>query len=204
VTDDGDKRPKPNPFSTRFVRPGAMAYLFAPGESATGMARRLADLGWRAQIVGPHGSGKSTLLAELLPAVERAGRPAWLVTLRDGQRRLPRDWVSIARRAAAGVIVVDGYEQLSYWSRWRLKARCRRASWGLLVTAHRDAGLPTLASLVPSLQAAQAVVDRLLPQGSSRIDRAAVADCFAAAGGNIREMFFALYDRYQDRLHHRA
>ena len=52
---------KSNPFSTRFIRPGAIEYLFAPGQTADSLIDRLRHNQWRGQIIGPHGSGKSTL-----------------------------------------------------------------------------------------------------------------------------------------------
>ena len=60
-----------NPFATRFVRPGAMRYHFALGESETEAHRRYRELvrdlvaKGAGLIVGPHGSGKSTLLRSL-------------------------------------------------------------------------------------------------------------------------------------------
>ncbi len=67
-----------NPFSTRFVRPGALAYRFPPGESAATLVERLAASGWRGQIVGPHGSGKSTLVAALGETLPRSPvGPRW-------------------------------------------------------------------------------------------------------------------------------
>jgi energy-coupling factor transporter ATP-binding protein EcfA2 len=174
-----------------------MAYRFEAGSSAEAMVRRLAELGGRVQIIGPHGSGKSTLLTALGGELARARRAAWVCLLNDGQARMPRAWASQAQQAAAGTIVVDGYEQLSQWCRWRLKARCRREGWWLLVTAHDDVGLPTLAATRPSIELACALVEELLPEADGRIGRDVVDECFRAAGGNLREMLFALYDRLE-------
>jgi hypothetical protein len=186
-----------NPFSTRFVRPGAIDYLFPPGESTHELVRRLERANWRGQIIGEHGSGKSTLLASLLPAIAQAGRAALLVVLHDRQRRLPAGWVDRARLAARSLIVVDGYEQLGLASRLRLKRVCRRREWGLLVTAHRDVGLPALFRTEPSLEMAQAVVGHLLSGRADPFGAEAVADHFAECRGNLREMLFALYDRHE-------
>src|ERR1041384_613638 len=53
-------------------------------------------------------------------------------------------WPPLLCRRGSGrrVVVVDGYEQLGWWARRRLKGVCRRAGWGVLVTAHDAAGLP--------------------------------------------------------------
>ena len=51
---------------------------------------RLARLGWRGAIVGPHGSGKTTLLEDLAGRLEGQGwRTHWL-RFNAGQRRLAR------------------------------------------------------------------------------------------------------------------
>lgn len=57
-----------NPFSTRFIRPGAVTYHFPEGISAVGLTQQFLQqhLG-RAAIVGPHGSGKTSLLYALSP-----------------------------------------------------------------------------------------------------------------------------------------
>jgi hypothetical protein len=192
-----DARWTSNPFSTRFVHPGAIPYEFPDGESVPGLLARLDEFHWRGQIVGPHGSGKSTLLAELIAAIERQGRRVWTISLRDGQRRLPADWLRQAEDADARLIVVDGYEQLGLVSRWRLKFRCRQRGWGLLVTAHQDVGLPTLFRTTATVEMAQALVEHLLPAGNDRPNHQQVADAFASAGGNLRETLFKLYDWYE-------
>ena len=187
-----------NPFSTRFIRPGAVSYVFVDGEDANTLVSRLAGLGWWAQVVGPHGSGKSTLIAHLVEPLERAGHRAAVFALRDGQRRLPRGWEADVAQRAAGMVVIDGYEQLSYFSRWWVAWRCCRRRWGLLVTAHHDVGFPTLLRTASSLATAQAVVDQLLGDNDRGIDHEAVAESYAGAG-SVRETLFALYDRYEKR-----
>src|SRR5437016_5663581 len=82
-----------NPFSTRFVRPGALPFRFSAGQTAASLVARLHELHWRAQIVGPHGTGKSTLLAALLPEIEAAGQQVRAIALHDGQRSLPADFL---------------------------------------------------------------------------------------------------------------
>jgi hypothetical protein len=196
IGQDGTDR-RTNPFSTRYVRPGAVPFLFAKGQSAVELVRRLEALGWRAQIVGPHGAGKSTLVRSLLEPLARAQRAPYVVSLHDGQRRMPVDFMAGACAASAGAIVVDGYEQLSRWSRLRLHRTCRRHGWALVVTSHRDVGLPTLVELAPRAEVAHAIVERLLGDQAHLIPRDVVRETLAAAGGNVREMLFALYDRYE-------
>ncbi len=191
--------PRHNPFSTKCIRPGAIGFLFLNGERANDLIERLRDAAWRGQIIGDHGSGKSTLIAALADPLKRAGRRTWTIRLRDGQRGLPRGWASAAERAGANMIVIDGYEQLSRWSRWLIAVRCRRHDWAVLVTAHRDVGFPTIFCTRASVEVAQAVVARLVPSGDETISRQTVTERFLAADGDVREMLFALYDEYELR-----
>lgn len=190
---------EPNPFATRFIRPTAAKYLFATGCSAAGLVEKLRTNGWWGQICGPHGAGKSTLLGALLAEIEAAGRRNVRFSLHDRQRTLPAAPAGEPPWDERTQVVVDGYEQLSWWSRLRLKARCRTAGAGLLVTAHTSVGLPAILEVVPTLETAQRVVQRLLPVGDETIGPEDVAQAFAAQGGNMREMLFQLYDVYQQR-----
>jgi hypothetical protein len=97
------------------------------------------------------------------------------------------------------VLVVDGFEQLSWWSRWKVKAACRRHGVGLLVTAHADLGLPTIFATRPSLDLARRLVSRLLPPGDRTLTEDDVAAAYQRHPDNLREMLFSLYDVYQAR-----
>jgi hypothetical protein len=195
-----------NPFATRFIRPGAAAYLFPAGQSAAALVARLRDQSWNGEIVGPHGSGKSTLLAALIPELSRAGRH--LV------RRVIRQEADDSRQAGVEVVlpkyapvtagskqwdestllVLDGYEQLSWWWRRRVRAECRRRGAGLLVTAHQPLDLPLLVRMQPSEALAQQIVARLLDGSKSPVRPDDVTAAFKSSDGNLREMLFALYD----------
>ena len=199
MNDPGDTAPAPNPFSTRYVRPGAVPFLFPPGLSAAALADRLRGSGWRGQIVGPHGSGKSALLAALVPAIEAAGRGVCPIELHDGQRRLPPGFPPQGNPPEPAVVIVDGYEQLSRFSRFRLRRVCARLGLGLLVTTHRPVRLPELFRTRPDLALAQRIVDRLLAQDRSLVTPEEVADRFSARQGDLREMLFDLYDVYERR-----
>lgn len=193
-----------NPFATRYIRPDAATYLFPAEFSAAALIHKLRASDWWGEIVGPHGAGKSTLLAALVKELSAADRQVVRYLLAEGQRTLPAAIAAdphddAERWSAATQVVVDGYEQLSWWSRWRLKARCRRAGAGLLVTSHTAVGLPELVVVAPSLPQAQRVVAALLPPGDTTISPADVAHAFAQQQGNLRETLFALYDLYQAR-----
>ena len=181
-----------NPFSTRFTRPGAIEFLFAQDETAASLVAKLRAAGWWGQVIGPHGSGKSTLLAALVPALGTEGRR---VIRLQGERYavVPPELDELT------VLVIDGYEQLSWWSRWRLKSACRRSGAGLLVTAHADVGLPTIFETRPSLELARQLVSRLLPPGDTTITDADIAAAWSRHPGNLREVLFSLFDLYQTR-----
>jgi hypothetical protein len=217
--------PGHNPFSTRYVRPGALAYEFAAGESATILVDRLAAHDWRGAIIGPHGSGKSTLLAALRLELTTRGVELLWFELHDGQRRLssalcrerghhaqhgrwrsgasdvPRFRCLDASAASPPhpgcLVVIDGYEQLSWVSRARLWWDCRQQGWGLLVTAHDPVRLPTLVATSASPGLAQQLVRRLLLGRSASITDTDVAAAYTRHAGNLRETLFGLYDLYE-------
>lgn len=187
------RRPRGNPFSTCHVRPGAIPFAFPAGLDARKLADRLEARGWRGQVVGPHGSGKSTLLAALLPELRRR-RTVVVVELHEHERHLPATvW---SPREGPTLLVIDGYEQLGWWSRRRVQNHCRRQGWGLLVTAHRELGLPELYRTGVTPELAAVIVDGL--RGDERpLDTPDLGRRLAHHRGNLREVLFELYDRYE-------
>ncbi len=187
-----------NPFATRWTRPGAIDYLFPPGQSAAALVDRLERQNWQGQIVGPHGSGKTTLLLTLLPLLA-ARRNVIHVRLAGGQRRLSFSPDSWRDGDNCKQLVVDGFEQLRPWTRARLKHTYRGRMSGLLVTAHRDLGLPELYSTDVPLEMACRVVAALPPEANRVISERDVAECLTRHAGNMREVLFALYDVFEQR-----
>ena len=173
-----------------------MAFIFHPGETAESLLATLRQNDFWGQIVGPHGSGKSTLLATLVPQLEEAGRRVEQFSLHDGQRRLnfdPADW-DVSKQ-----VIVDGYEQLGWLSRRRLKRACTACGAGLLVTSHRSVALPPLYSTEVTLSLARQIVAELLPPRCTLIGEEDVAQSLAQHGQNLREALFSLYDLYEAR-----
>jgi len=194
------RRPRVNPFSTRFVQPGAIPFRFPTFPSPDGLAALVLRLGetrgW-GQIIGPHGSGKSTLLAALLPVLSD-----WRVChikLNTTDRRLLPEVFDPPKPGA--LLVIDGFEQLGFLSRWRVKRHCRKHGCGLLVTAHTSMGLPDLYRTAVTPRAAAEVVAELAPESST--DFAGFLDGFdiparlRAHHGSLREVLFELYDRWE-------
>jgi hypothetical protein len=182
-----------NPFASHAVRPGRLTYLF-PGEqgSLETVAARFRVLGLRAQLVGPHGTGKSTLLARLLEHLREKGVVSHLVRLTHERPGLPPNW---RPPRGAQLLALDGAEQLGPLA-WRwVRARTRLARCGLLVTSHRDLGLPLLhkTSMDPSL--ARRVLGELLAGKQAPPSEAEVARLLAHHRGNLRDVLLALYER---------
>ena len=153
-----------NPFSTRRVRPGSLPFVFPAGvdaDAARGPTARANN--WRGEIIGPHGSGKSTLLATLIPYLVAAGREPLLVTLHDGERSLAAHRAALAAAEPRSIVIIDGYEQLAFWNKTRLRWRCRRRNHGLIVTAHQSMGFPHLATTSIDAPTAAAVFRLLVP-----------------------------------------
>ena len=198
-TDSGLPTDAGNPFSTRYTRPGAIAFRFPPTFSAEGLVQRLRAQGWNGAIVGPHGSGKSSLLAVLVPAIRATGKSVLLIELHDGQRRLP---IRLQRRGdlhAGSVLVIDGFEQLSRLARWSLDRFRRSRQIGLVVTSHRPAGLPELYRTSTSVALAGEIVESLLAGQGRCISPEELAERYHARGGDLRETLFDLYDLYEQR-----
>ncbi len=188
-----------NPLSSCCVRPGAVAYRFAPGLGPDPLLTRLRAAGGWAEIIGPHGSGKSTLLCTLWPALSAAGFAPLRFTLRDRQRWLPRGWRAAA---AAGcdrqrLVIVDGYEQLHFIARWLLQRTCRRRRWGLLITAHVPQGLPLLYRTRTTPVLARQLVQQLLADYPHALPRADIDASFRRREGNLRDVFRDLFDCYE-------
>jgi hypothetical protein len=135
-------------------------------------------------------------------ACTRAGASGPPVALHDGCRRLPEE-ITALELNATDLLIVDGYEQLSWLARRRLAVRRRRLGFGLLVTAHADAGLPTVFATSVSLELAQSIVAELLGRQGGRLAEEVQADdvawAFAEQRGNLRETLFRLYDLVERR-----
>jgi hypothetical protein len=186
-----------NPFATCWTRPGALRFQFGTGESAEELIERFVAAGERGQIVGPHGSGKSTLLETMQPLFAATGWNLAVVAVREGERRLPSGYLNRALSVPRPLLIVDGYEQLSLLNRWALRVRCRWAAAGLLVTSHAPAGLPLVYRTQVSRALAEQLVSTLTAQDSSPISAADIAASLARCGSNLRELFFALYERHE-------
>ena len=186
-----------NPFATRWTAPGAVPYLFPPGENGAQLIERLRQLGWCAAIIGPHGCGKSTLLAWLKPRLQDAGRDVVHVVLRKGEQTVPRDVLDQVTRLRNGQLIVDGWEQLRPWKRWHVGRFSGRFGRGLLVTSHARPRLPVLVHVKPNQATARKIVARLVAKHNLAVPETVIDASFQACSGNVREMLFDLYNWYE-------
>lgn len=198
---DSASTPRENPFATRAVRPGAISFVFERGEEAKSLVDQFLAAGRRGQIVGPHGSGKSTLLATLADELQSRGIAVKLVELHDGCRSMPEG--AVARQGE--VLIVDGYEQLGVVARSKLAFDVARHQAGLLVTSHRSVrwpvALPVLFSTQSSPELAERLAGELLAASAhpKAVSAAEIRALYEAEQGNLREVFFRLYDLYESR-----
>jgi hypothetical protein len=181
-----------NPFAAERVI-AAIRYECLEGSLDT-LVARLAELGWRAAIVGPHGSGKTTLLEDLGQALEARGFRVTTVRLATDERRPRRSWPDLAARLGLNDIVcLDGAEQLSpvgwLWFRWRA-----RHAAGLIVTSHARGRLPLLIACTTNADLLERIVCRLSPVPGARVPGA--AELFGRHRGNLRDALRELYDVY--------
>jgi hypothetical protein len=188
-----------NPFSTRYVRPGALPFEFLNGESAESVISRLRENDWRGEIIGPHGSGKSTLVAALLGELKVAGRKPRLHTFHDGIVRSAKLTPEALGLDLAAVLILDGYEQFSLWQKLRVRRICQSAGCGLLVTSHTPTSLPPLYRTCVTPELTERVFARLTRQRPALVTTSELHASLAARNGNLREALFDLYDIHEAR-----
>lgn len=157
-----------------------------------GLLDRLAELRYRAAIVGPHGRGKTTLLEDLAPRLESRGFRIRTATFHAGDRRPTREQKRALLRHVGprDVLCIDGAEQLNRISWLALLARSRWAG-GLVITSHRPGLLPTLMQCETSPELLEEIVRDLI---GPEADGLPIHDLFARHGGNVREALREMYD----------
>ena len=180
-------RARDNPFASDRVL--EVRYRLPDGWTWEGLLDRLAGLGWRAAIVGPHGRGKTTLLEDLAPRLEARGFRVRTLTLWDEHPRLNHeDRERLRDLGLRDFVLLDGAEQLGRLPWLFLKLRCRRAG-GLLITSHRPGLLPTLLECRTSPELLAGIVRELTGEELSGAE-----DLFTRHGGNLRSALRELYD----------
>lgn len=170
-----------NPFSAACFAPGVLPWF--GDEDVERILERALVPGARLQILGPKGSGKTTLLCEL----ERRAR----VRVRVSVARVRGSRLEMPEQAE--LVLVDEWEEVPWLARL-----CLRRARSLVVTAHRDVGFETACVRAVDAETAEQVVRQLLGGGKGP-DRAELGRALERHAGNLREVLFELYDRYQRR-----
>jgi energy-coupling factor transporter ATP-binding protein EcfA2 len=186
-------RARENPFRTHRLE--RLAFRHASFGGVAALRERLAQMGRRGAIVGPHGSGKTTLLRELGTQLEAEG-------LRVSRRYLnaesdppasARELLRQARSLCDGdVRLFDGADQLPRFT-WRRLVRAARRASGIVATAHGEGLLPTLVRTSTNA----ALLDELMQElvgDLARELRPLLRELFETHRGNLHEVLLALYD----------
>ncbi len=191
-----------NPFAS--CRVESLRYRF-PGFDFASQISQLEKLNWRAQILGPHGSGKTTLLLEAYEhrknfQGERHKCRCWFIS-RDPNEQFDQ-WQSFCRDCTPeDIVFVDGIERLSWLKRMqilgRLPTQLTKGGFlprSIVVTTHRNLGLPTWVRSQTTPALLQELLLELNPSADlSMLNQA--QQILAAQNGNIREVFWQLYDQ---------
>ncbi|MBL6832488.1 MAG: hypothetical protein ISQ70_13895 [Pirellulales bacterium] len=188
-----------NPFATRYTRLGAIDPLTEEGRpfDAVAALAQLAEAGGCGAFVGPHGSGKSTRLAACAKAAADQGQQVQTIRLRRWRETL-RVARAIALLPAGSLVCVDSLEVAGRFGAGCLRRLARLRRVQLLATSHVPAGLPVLVCCRTSPALLERIVEQLPAHGGS-IAQGEIEEAFTAAGGNLREALFALYDRAEAR-----
>jgi hypothetical protein len=156
---------------------------------------RLATLGYRAAVIGPHGHGKTTFLENLAVRLEERGFRIRSVTLHDGERRLTTEHERTLLEDVDGrdCLLLDGAEQLAAGA-WRRVERRSRAAGGLVITSHRAGLLPTLLECQSTPMLLAELVHDLLAEVPGDQVHPSDGELFVRHDGNVRDALRELYD----------
>ncbi len=200
---------QPNPFSTRFIQPGAISYERFDGGTVTELAERFLKLpSKRGIIIGPHGSGKSTLVASLVSKLPSIVPKSKIHSLRFSTDKSAAKYLitSVNEWSPHSIAILDGYEQLRFGSRFRVAWLARARSISILATAHRPVrGFETIWETSVNESSSQWVVEQLLRQSalSSGANELLQSDAWSRSrakhGQNLRESLFDMYDWWHNR-----
>ena len=140
------------------------------------------------QITGPHGSGKSTLLLWLLKRYEESGDNVRFLGFNDQHRKLPGDLTFPKDQ----ILFADGFEQLPLFRQlWLFRAK------RLILTCHRSIRfVPILYRTQPQFLVFVRLVRQL---ASDAPEESVLRGVYERSGGNFRNAFFELYDRWEQR-----
>ena len=207
-----------NPFATKFVTAGRLAFAGLGEQALDGLAKTLIKQKGPYQIIGPHGVGKTTLTYDLEERVERlCGSDTAFNFLRktisrSGEVRFANSsrhatWKEdFSENEFAGgnsisvetLLVLDGVERLSWFQRLALLKSCRKKRIGLLLTSHRHVwGVRTLVELEPKFSRFESVCNELTAGREFQLASQRLHEIFSNVKGNMREALMTCYDDFE-------
>jgi len=180
-----------NPF--RVSRLAALPYR-APGFDWDAFLEQIAAADYRGAIIGAHGHGKTTLLRELAMRLEGRGFIPVCVFLNRGCPDFAPGRFRELRRSLSprNIVLLDGAEQLGFWTWRRFRRAVRRAS-GLIITAHHAGRLPTLYECRTSPELLEEILGELVPAAPASL-RNDARRLFFQHQGDLHRILLALYD----------
>ncbi|MCB0339345.1 MAG: hypothetical protein KDD53_07060 [Bdellovibrionales bacterium] len=155
---------------------------------------RFSKFKYRACIVGCHGSGKTTYLKSFERKLKTVGINSVRVFLNDES---PRIFRAISRKELKkilvdSVLIIDGAEFISIFE-WLTLSRLIRKGRGALISSHHPLKYPVLHNCRTTPESLNRLLTKLSPPKiNSRID---INNCYDRHSGNLREVFFELYDK---------
>jgi len=185
-----------NPFAVQ--RTDAIPFDFGetPFDNLESFYRHVKQFGFRGAIVGKHGRGKTTLLCDFHSFLCQKGTDSELVFI-------PRDKVlqyqaikdAVKSGFGGSIVLIDGLERLSFFTRQRLLSRSRSFG-GFIATTHRISRLRKLIHCSTSEQTLASVLHSL-SLSQPEITNMSV-HLFSKHRGNIRFILRDLYDQFAD------
>ena len=155
----------------------------------------LAQLNFRAAIVGPMGSGKTTLMNELTNQLnERKYKTHQLFLPHESNHH--REMIKCAIRESLSnhkIVLVDGIERISMLQRHHLYRKTKQSA-GLIINVHKPCRLPTWYRCSTSPDLMCKLLTRLGLDQPSIQTAGQVA--FSKHNGNIRLALRDLYDQF--------
>jgi hypothetical protein len=175
------------------------------------LGERFVEADHQGQIIGPHGSGKSTITESFAKFLNLTGTHVIKHVIHDHTRRLSRSLseeirniedfqTAESRKTKRNVVIFDGYEQLSYCSRVRLRKLCRQKNCGLLITTHKPQSFvgPILFRTDTSDATVEKLVSYLLDDSRIFPGDSLLRSLRRKHNSNIRAILDSLYDWWND------
>lgn len=180
-----------NPFRAERVR---SLQFRLHGLGWDGLMARLTTLNYRAAFIGHEGAGKTTALEQLATKLNEQGwkSEVMYLGLLHPIEIVQKLWGLAAAADSKTIILIDSAEKIPKLM-WRGVTWLYRHAGGLVITAHHPGRLPTLYHCSTSETLLDELLVELVPNPAPALRLEARAK-FNQASGNIRQVFWQLYD----------